>query len=235
MTFRFRKFSVEDDCSTMRIGTDAILLGAWTNPGKTDRILEIGTGCGVIALMMAQKSNAHVDAIDINPESVDQARMNFNHSPWKDRLTAINRSFQEHAKSSGILYDIIVTNPPFFRNSLKSPDIKRNLARHHGTFSFIELFKAANILLSDTGSFWLIVPVSASEAIRGQAQICKLVVHQILNVKPKENKKVNRVLMKFCRSNPEQEIVEELILRHEDNSFTRQYKELTADFYLSLP
>lgn len=235
MTFRFRKFSVEDDRSTMRIGTDAILLGAWIDAGKAERILEIGTGCGVIALMMAQKSNASVDAIDINLESVAQARSNFENCPWKDRLTAYHRSFREHAEYARIKYDIILTNPPFFRNSLKSTDTKRNLARHHEPFRFTELFETVNILLSEKGSFYIILPETNIVYLRELAMIYQLPVHQILNIKPKENKNINRVLMKFCRTKPENETIEELTLRHADNSFTSQYKELTGNFYLSLP
>src|SRR5664279_2325982 len=146
MTFRFRQFSVEDDQSTMRIGTDAILLGAWADPSKAERILDIGTGCGVIALMMAQKSNARVDAIDINPESVEQACSNFTNSPWRERLTAFHRSFREHAKTADGAYDIIVTNPPWFTNSLRSNDERRNLARHHEDFDLSGLFEAANTM-----------------------------------------------------------------------------------------
>jgi len=235
MTFRFREFSVEDDRSTMRIGTDAILLGAWIDASGAEKILDIGTGCGVIALMIAQKSNAQVDAIDINQESVDQARLNFDNSPWKDRLTAWHRSFREHAASAVTKYDIILTNPPYFRNSLRSADTKRNLARHHESFSFDGLFEAVNTLLKEKGSFYLILPETNTKSVRELGIDYQFSLNKILKIRPKETKNNNRVLMKFCRIKPEQETVDELVLRHSDNSFTREYKELTANFYLSLP
>jgi tRNA1Val (adenine37-N6)-methyltransferase len=235
MTFRFKNFAVEDELSTMRIGTDAILLGSWINTVKAEKILDIGTGCGVIALMMAQKSHASVDAIDIDPESIGQARLNFRNSPWNDRLTAWHRSFSEHAENKAIKYDIILSNPPYFRNSLKSPEPRKNLARHHGSPGFAGLFEAVNILLSENGSFYIILPETNMKWVMELAMIHRLPVNHILKIKPKDDKKANRVMMKFRRTTPENITVEELVIRHKDNTFTDQYKELTADFYLGLP
>ena len=235
MTFRFRQFSVEDDQSTMKVGTDGILLGAWIETGEAKNILDIGTGCGVIALMMAQRSTASVDAIDISLESTDQARSNFLASPWKDRLKALHRSFMEHATNPENKYDIILTNPPFFRNSLKSLDSSRNLARHHEAFQLTELFEAVNIMLHETGALYIILPQTNTGLLMELALIHHLPVNHILNIKPKEDKIQNRVIMKFGRTKPEKVQVDELIIRHSDNSFTEKYKELTGDFYLSLP
>jgi tRNA1Val (adenine37-N6)-methyltransferase len=135
MAFRFKQFMVEDDLCTMRIGTDAILLGAWAEPGQAKSILEIGTGCGVISLMLAQKSDARIVAIDIDEDSVKQARYNFTRSSWSDNLQAQMVSLQDHASASERQYDLIITNPPFFTGSLKSPDEKKNRAKHSSDLS----------------------------------------------------------------------------------------------------
>src|ERR1035437_4301927 len=130
MAFRFKQFIIEDDLSTMKTGTDAILLGAWAEPGKADSILEIGTGCGVISLMLAQKSEAHITAIDIDPDSIVQAESNSMTSPWRDRIKAMNISLQDLTSISEKKYDLILTNPPFFIDFLKSPDERKNKAKH---------------------------------------------------------------------------------------------------------
>jgi tRNA1Val (adenine37-N6)-methyltransferase len=235
MTFRFRQFSVEDDASTMKTGTDAILLGSWIDPGNAERILDIGTGCGVMALMMAQKSTALIDAVDIDEDSINEASSNFKRSPWNDRLTASHRSLSEFAGHVAIKYDLILTNPPFFRNSLKSREEKRNLARHHDTLTLAELFDSVNKLLAYNGVFYIILPFAQNASMKELAGTFHLYANQILNIRPKERVECNRVLAGFSRIKPEKVVPGELTIRHADNSFTSDYKELTRDFYLGLP
>ena len=170
--FRFQRFTVWHDRSSMRVGTDGVLLGALC-PINTDKgdasplsILDIGTGSGLVALMLAQRTEsvpARIDAIDIDPASVEQASENFAASPWSDRLKAICCAVQDYHPDTR--YDIIVSNPPFFENALKAPDAVRSAARHTDTLPFAELFAAAQRLLADNGQFTLILPASATDQL----------------------------------------------------------------------
>ncbi len=134
--FQFKQFELFDDRSTMKIGTDAVLLGAWSNVENASRILDVGTGSGIIALMLAQRSNTLVDAIEIDKNSARQAVDNFKLSVWENKLQVYNTSFQTFAASNTSTYDLIVSNPPFFADALKSDKSHRNLARHTDTLSF---------------------------------------------------------------------------------------------------
>src|SRR5512133_2382473 len=135
-TFYFKQFKVEDGRSTMKVGTDAVLLAAIVEIEGAGKILEIGTGSGVIALILAQRSGARIDAIEIDRDSVSQAEENALNSPWKDRIDIIHSSLQEFATQSSNNYDLIITNPPYFSNSLKSSDKKRNISRHNDSLNF---------------------------------------------------------------------------------------------------
>jgi tRNA1Val (adenine37-N6)-methyltransferase len=153
--FRFKQFSVDDSKCAMKVGTDAVLLGAWADVTCAETILDIGTGCGLIALMAAQRSNAHITAIDIDESTTLQSKENFLSSPWHDRLEAIHiEQFQPD-----YLFDLIICNPPFFKNALKTPFHERNLARHNDSLSFESLVSHVNILLSENGKFFFILPV----------------------------------------------------------------------------
>lgn len=130
-SFQFKEFTVFHDKCAMKVGTDGVLLGAWTECDNCKDMLDIGTGCGLIALMLAQKSAAFIDAIEIDNTAAIQAADNFKNSKWSNRLTIIHKSLQVHANSTSKKYDLIVSNPPFFENSLKTPLASRNIARHN--------------------------------------------------------------------------------------------------------
>ena len=138
--FNFKQFSVKQDKCAMKIGTDGVLLGAWTDVGSASTILDIGTGTGLLALMLAQRSPAYIFAIECEYGAIQQAGENFTKSKWKDRLTLFSLSLQEHLLS-GKQYDLVVSNPPFFENSLKSPMESRNFARHTVSLTSEDLFK----------------------------------------------------------------------------------------------
>lgn len=218
----------------MPVGTDALLLGAWVDPGDALHILDIGTGCGVIALMAAQRSKGMIDAIDTDRDSVCQASANFNASPWKSRLNAIEHSFIEHANASPGKYDLILSNPPFFRNSLRSPDDKRNKARHQGEFTIGDLFNAAGRLLAVAGRFVLIAPWTDYASLLSSAADSRLFPAGVLKIKPKENKDYNRVIMCFQGDQDVNTGIHSLVIRKADNSFTDDYINLTIDFHLPL-
>ncbi len=232
MAFRFKQFVVEDDQSSMRIGTDAVLLGSWINPGYASYILEIGTGCGVIALMMAQKCNAEITAIDIDEKSVRQADMNFRNASWHIRLKTLYCSFQEFADYYPDKFDLIITNPPYFINSLSSPFKSRNIARHDDQLNTRDLIKGVTRILGIIGKFCLIFPAEGAIKFQDYAKEHSLFLNRQLMVKPKPGAKPNRIAMEFSFTSPESVITEEIIIRREDNSFTDDYRELTKDFYL---
>jgi len=234
MAFRFKQFTVEDERSTMRIGTDAILLGAWADPGPATSILDIGTGCGVISLILAQKSETFIDAIDIDEESVKQAESNFSISPWSERLSAKLISLQELGKSSEKKYECIITNPPFFTGSLKSPDIRKNLARHTSSLSREDLVSGILHLLTKDGSFFLILPAAESSRFTTLAESAGLFIQKEMQVKPKKGNPVNRVLSRFGFDPCSSPSSEELVIRNEDSTFTKEYIDFTDDYYFSL-
>ena len=232
MSFKFKKFYVEDDQSTMRVGTDAVLLGSWIRPGNAVEILDIGTGCGIIALMMAQKSEANVTAIDIDRDSVRQASRNFMNSPWGDRMKAIQCSFQDFMTQPRNKFDLIVTNPPYFRNSLKPPSEKRTVARHDDLLKPDDLFSGVKKLLTQNGSFYIIIPAESASSTALTASEYSLFLKRQMIVRPKPEQDSNRVLMEFSFIPPMQLIKEEIIIRSGDNSFTDAYRTMTEDFYL---
>ena len=138
--FRFKQFSVNHDRCAMKVGTDAVLLGSISGSGNPKSILEIGVGTGVVSLMLAQRfPEARITGVEIDREAWEQASENARQSPWKDRIDFVHMSFQDFCLKQGQKYDLIVSNPPFFPNHLKSPDPKRNLALHNDTLSFGEL------------------------------------------------------------------------------------------------
>jgi tRNA1Val (adenine37-N6)-methyltransferase len=234
MAFRFKQFIVEDDRSTMRTGTDAVLLGAWADPGHAASILEIGTGCGVISLMLAQKSNAGIVAIDVDEESVKQADINFRRSPWNKSLQAFRLSFPDQMNTADRKFDLILTNPPFFTGSLPSPDGRKNRARHTSNLSRNELLRGIQELLDANGKFLIILPVKESTNFTSLAGSSGLFLQRMLLVTPKTGKPVNRVLSCFSFIPCEDPLCEELVIRNADNSFTKEYIAFTEAYYFSL-
>lgn len=233
MGFRFKQFEIQHDRSTFKTGTDAVLLGAWTAvPPHCKRILDIGSGCGIIALMFAQRSNALITGVDIDKQSVEESVENADNSLWKDRVEFVNSSIQDFCTvERKHTFDLVVSNPPFFVNSLKSPEYKRNIGRHTDTLSFEELISAVDYCLSSFGLFSVIIPVASKDTIQ---QLCKnrgLFCEKILQIQPTETKSANRVMMLFSREEKEL-LIENLIIRNQSMHYTQPYKLLTKDFYL---
>jgi tRNA1Val (adenine37-N6)-methyltransferase len=231
--FKFKQFEIQHDRSTFKTGTDAVLLGAWTSvPYSCKRILDIGSGCGVISLMLAQRSNALITGVDIDKQSVEESVENANNSLWKDRIKFINSSIQNFCTPENKhIFDLIVSNPPFFVNSLKSPVYERNICRHTDTLSFEELILSVDYCLSSTGLFSVIIPAASKDTL---LQLCKkqgLFCVKILQIQPTENKSVNRVIMLFSKEEKEL-IIENITLRNASMEYTQAYKILTREFYL---
>ena len=230
--FQFKQFYVAHDHSSMRVGTDAVLLGVAARVENAENILDVGTGCGVIALVMAQKSAARITAIDIDRQSAEEAEKNFAASPWGHRLKAVHTPLQAHLADLHACYDVIVSNPPFFQDSLKAPDEVRNRARHNDTLSYEELAGASYRLLTGKGALWIILPINESKKFEKIARDYGLFLKYELLIHPKPGREPNRRIMEFVTIAVEHSETEKLIIREENHEFTREYKEFTSDFYL---
>lgn len=237
--FHFKRFSVVQEKSAMKVGTDGVLLGAWCDIHTTDRTaLDIGAGTGLISLMLAQRGEDNplrVDAVEIDEPGADEARKNVASSPWRDKVTVINESLQDFAARTGRRYDIIVSNPPFFVDSLLPPDAARTSARHTVSLSYEELISAAAGLLNDSGRFCAVIPCDMKDAFVHRASGHGLVLRRTTSVIPKSGAVPKRALLEFVheRYAPQTPLYGELTIelsgRHD---YSPEYKVLTADFYL---
>jgi tRNA1Val (adenine37-N6)-methyltransferase len=226
--FRFKQFSVRDDRSTMKVGTDAVLLGAWVNVGGAKTILDIGTGCGVIALMLAQRSKALVEAVEPDKDSAQQAEENFQASPWQISLYNVPIQDFDHEK-----YDLIVSNPPFFSRSLVPPATTRKIARHTETLSFEDLLASVRRLLKSHGRFALVLPVVEGNEFLKCALDYGLSCIRSTAFYSRPGKPQERWLMEFAfGGNHQENQSDSLVLYENGDQWTEAYRHLTADFYL---
>lgn len=231
--FEFKKFKIKQDQCAMKVGTDAVLLGSWITPNGSAKILDIGTGTGVIALMLAQKSNATITAIDIDANSTEQARINVQESVFREKINVIHTSFQELTKSSELQFNLIVTNPPYFIDSHKSISDKRSIARHTDTLSFDDLLDGVKKLLEPKGKFCLILPKKEALLFREMAIAKGLYLSKLLRVRTrKEKDSEKRHLMQF--EFKESEFSETTLVIEEDShrNYTQEYKAFTKEYYL---
>ena len=230
--FRFKQFAVVNDRTAMKVGTDGVLLGAWCPAEGARHVLDVGTGCGVIALMIAQRNaSAVIDAIDIDHDAIEEATLNFKASPWGERLTAIEGDFNELQTAER--YDLIVSNPPYFTNGVLPTGDARTQARHTGTLSYRQLIEGASRLLSDDGTLALITPTDAEQDIIEAATFASLPVRRLTRVIPVEDAAPKRTLwllsrrdMAYCEDT--------LTIAHRDGTFTSDYVALTGAFYLKM-
>lgn len=228
--FRFKQFVVEHDAATMKVGTDAVLIGAWANPGNAKRILDIGTGCGIIALMMAQRTqdDTRIDAIDISPVDAALALENFKKSPWNDKLNAACTPIQQY--HSERKYQLIISNPPFFSNSSLPPNKNRTIARHTTSLPLKELAAGVSRLLDDNGIFSVILPPGEMRQLEEALKVHGLFLIREAAVRPRASATVERCMSEFGRKeiSPAKE---ELILMADSNAWSQPYLNLVEDFY----
>lgn len=228
--FQFKQFTIHQQRSAMKVGTDGVLIGAWASVRANDRtILDIGTGTGLIALMLAQRNpEAEVVAVEIDSESAAQARDNVAASPWSDRVTVEECAVQDFV--SDLKFDLIVSNPPYFVDSQKCPDGSRNTARHTDTLSFSELMKAAERLLAPDGRFAVIVPAESAMSVIAAGNM-HLVRRCDVRTKPSAQPK--RVMLEFSPRFEGAALREELTIGDGTNGgYSPEYVALTRDFYL---
>ena len=217
----------------MKVGMDGVLLGAWANVSGADHILDIGTGTGLIALMMAQKNNvAQIDAIEVDSEAFNEAVLNCQLSPWNDRIKLELCSFQEFSERTSLKYDLIVSNPPFFTNGVKAPLENRAQARHSDSLPLDVLISGAAGLLQEKGRMALVLPFETLPEVEKLAALNGLFVSRLCRIKPNPIKPDFRILIELTSTEcPIQE--SELMIEFEKHhDYTPEYMELTKDFYL---
>lgn len=242
--FQFKQFSLEQDRCAMKIGTDGVLLGAWTPVNNNpNTILDIGTGTGVIALMLAQRSNAEqIDALEIDEAAYEQAVDNFETSPWSDRLFCFHAGLDEFIEEPEDEYDLIVSNPPFYTEAYKTGNEQRDLARFQDAMPFENLIEAAALLLSEKGIFSVIIPYNEEDNFIALAKEMDLFPTKITRVKGTPTTEIKRSLLMFNRNNlsagsqklQNSPLTDELVIETDRHIFTSEYIELTKDFYLKM-
>ncbi len=233
--FRFKEFNIHQNKTAMKIGTDGVLLGAWTSiKNHPNSILDIGTGTGVIALQLAQRTDAEViDAIEIEDNAFEQAVENFEQSQWNNRLFCYHASLSEFVNEIEEKYDLIISNPPFYTDNYKSNNNERNIARCTDSLSFKELLESVSILLNKKGVFSVIIPFKEKDNFIKIATNYKLYINKICDVKGNVNTDFKRSLLEFSFSD-NSTILQELIIEIERHIYTKEYSALLKDFYLKM-
>lgn len=230
--FFFKKFGLFHHRSTMKIGTDAILLGRWTEVSENDEVLDIGTGCGLIPLMLAQKGIKSADAVEIDNDSYEEAAQNFSNSAWNSRLSAIHDDIKHYAEICEKKYDLVVSNPPFYFGDNIPEKAKKGLARHTNTLSYNDLLSSVKKIMKPEGRFSLVLPAIESKTFLKDAENQGFYLEKELLIVPIEGKEPNRINMQLVVSQVDNIKTETFVLRHSDHSFTKEYKDFLKDYYL---
>jgi tRNA1Val (adenine37-N6)-methyltransferase len=230
--FDFKQFTVHHDRSSMKVGTDGVLLGAWVDITNAKRILDVGTGSGVIALMLAQRTNekTHIDAIDISLHDCEQARENITRSPWPEKISVHHGSLQLFESDH---YDLIVSNPPFFINSYKPPTVNRAAARHTETLAHRELLHHAKSLLAPAGKLAIVLPYIEANQFQDNALRDGWHCLRKCSFQSKINKPIERILLEY-QLLPNSTEEEKLVLYDENSEWSTAYCALTKEFYLKI-
>ena len=233
--FKFKEFSVEQDKCAMKIGTDGVLLGAWATVNQeTDSILDIGSGTGLLALMLAQRSTAElIDAIEIDADAYEQCVVNFENSIWADRLFCYHASLLEFIEEIEDQYQLIVSNPPFYEENVSSGNNSRDIARQNTSMPFTHLIEAVSLLLTNNGIFATIIPFKEEENFISLAKNYGLFVTNICHVQGNENSPIKRSLLQFSRKESTLKTTV-LCIEKERHIYTQDYINLTKDFYLKM-
>ena len=235
MKFEFKQFSIQQERSAMKIGTDGVLLGAWVSIEKNpESILDLGAGTGILSLQLAQRCFAEIiDAVELDVDAYEECVENFEASDWGDRLFCYHASVQQFASEIEDTYDLIISNPPFYSDDYKSDDLARNTARFTDTLPFNDLVLAVSQLLSKKGSFALILPRKEEEEFIRLASENGLFPNRICHVKGNSTSEVKRSLITFSFEKTET-IFEELTIEISRHVYTKDYINLVKGFYLKM-
>ncbi|WP_294630760.1 tRNA1(Val) (adenine(37)-N6)-methyltransferase [uncultured Bacteroides sp.] len=231
--FQFKQFTVWHDKCAMKVGTDGVLLGAWTSVGNARRILDVGTGTGLVALMLAQRSlqDAEIVALEIDEVAALQAEENAARSPWRERIEVIRADFKDYQSSDK--FDVIVSNPPYFVDSLECPNRRRNAARHNDSLTYEELLAGVSELLAEDGAFTIVIPTDVTDKVKTIASANRLQAVRQLNVVTKLGGAPKRTLITFAFSCREC-VVEELLTEVSRHQYSEEYVALTREYYLKM-
>ena len=232
--FRFKQFTINQDKCAMKVGTDGCLLGAWADIAQSRRILDVGCGSGLIAIMAAQRcAEARITGIELDEDAASQARENADASPWSERIDIVHEDFLKYSPEEK--FDTILSNPPYFTNSLKCPDDKRAKARHNDSLSSIDLLTQAHSLLLDGGKLSVVIPAEQSETWRVQAVSTNLQLTRIVYIHTRPTAAPKRVLMEFTKGIDNATVSEtKFILEEEPGKYSEEAVRLLQPFYLKL-
>jgi len=233
--FQFKQFTIQQDKTAMKVGTDGVLLGAWVKlQDEFNSILDVGSGTGLIALMLAQRSYAEsIDAIELNEDAYEQTVENFENSNWGDRLFCYHASFQQFVEEIEDTYDLIISNPPFYTSTFKKLPSDRAMARHSESLSFTELLQGTSKLLSETGTCAFIIPFEEEENFIEIANQNNLYPNRITRVKGNERTEIKRTLLQLTKVETAIE-TNELIIEIERHNYTPKYIDLVKEFYVKM-
>jgi tRNA1Val (adenine37-N6)-methyltransferase len=236
--FYFKEFTIDQDKTAMKVGTDAVLLGAWCSLETCpDTILDVGSGTGLVSLMLAQRSDAEtIDAVEIDPNAYEQSVSNFEKSDWSDRLFCYHCSYQdfsEEMKEEDEEYDLIISNPPFYNDNFETNDTSRNTARFTSALSFKELLESTSKILSDSGVFTIIIPFKEEVTFVSLAGKYKLFLNRVCRVRGTDNSETKRSMLEFSFHLKELEETT-IVIEKGRHEYTKEYVSLTKDFYLKM-
>ena len=229
--FQFKQFRINQDKTAMKVCTDSCVLGAWTEVKEANQILDIGTGTGLLSLMVAQRSEAKITAVEIDAAAAAQAEENFNGSPWKNRIVLTQKSLQQFGHENQQQFDVIICNPPFFQASLKSPDTAKTIAKHTQELPFEDLLHFVKQFLTPEGFFYLLLPPSEAEVFRNLALNEKLFPVKELQLFTQPNGKHLRTIYAYSfQEKPSEK--QSLIIRNLDQTYTSEFAALLKEYYL---
>lgn len=238
--FQFKEFIVQQNNCAMKVCTDACLFGAWVAKNVSGfqfpvyNCLDLGTGTGLLSLMFAQKNaNTNIDAVEIDEAAATQAKENFNNSPWNERLVSYNNSIRQFASATDKLYDVIISNPPFYNNDLKSATEKRNIALHNDEFSFEELLYVVKRLLKNDSNFFVLLPYHRKKEFEELALKNNLFILERVFIKQTPKHTYFRCMICISKSQTET-IQSEIVIKNEENEYSKEFKKLLSDYYLNL-
>ena len=230
--FQFKKFKIVQDGCAMKVGTDGCLLGGWFDCSQSRNILDVGSGSGLIAIMAAQRCNATVTGVEIDSDAAIQATENVNNSPWSDRIRIINEDLLSYTTAER--FDTIVSNPPYFVNSLKCDNDARTTARHSDTLSNNDFFRKCKELLTEEGKVSIIIPSDISTDWQEVAKSNGFHTSRITHIKTTPDKMAKRVLIEFSTCKPQEMFEETLILEKKRGVYSDEAQNILKDFYLKL-
>jgi len=229
--FHLKQFSLLHHQSSMKVGTDALLLGIWTDLSGATRILDIGAGCGILALLAAARSKARVDAVELDKASFKEASGNFLNTTFRTRLHAFHDDFNHFTSVINHKYDLVMSNPPFFINDMRAREKKRNDARHGDRLNYEDLCRGASAILNKDGRFCLVLPNDESRIFLQIAKKYKLYVNRQLLIIPKRGLQHNRINLELSFYNTPV-TSDEFVIRETDGAFTHQYIQFFKDYLI---